>query len=103
MIYNNSDKNALYARDMELWYSDEKILDDKPKKCERCGKILSEGYYDINNYELCEKCAKLEFKEHFEELEDLEKLKQTCEYDSIEQLIEDTIDEELYKYLKIIF
>lgn len=98
MIYNNNDERALYARDMELWYPDEDEYE--PEVCEHCGETLEQGYYDINNSKLCEKCAKLEFKESFEELENLEELKQTCEYDSIEQLIEETIEEDLYKFWK---
>ena len=98
MIYNNNDERALYARDMELWYPDED--ESEPEVCGHCGKTLEQGYYDINNSKLCENCAKLEFKESFEELENLEELKQTCEYDSIEQLIEETIEEDLYKFWK---
>jgi hypothetical protein len=96
MIYNNNDERALYARDMELWYPDED--ESEPEVCEHCGETLEQGYYDINNSKLCENCAKLEYREYFEEFEDLEQLKQECDYDSEEDLIEMTINENLYKY-----
>ena len=98
MFYNNNDERIWNMRDKELWDNDTE--DYELETCEHCGELLEKGYYDINNFKLCEKCAKLEFKESFEELENLEELKQTCEYDSIEQLIEETIEEDLYKFWK---
>ena len=98
MTHNNKDQNARHKRDMELWYPEEP--DVEQETCEHCGEILKQGYYDINNCKLCEDCAKLEFKEYFDEFEDLEHLKQICDYDSEEELIQITIEEDLYKFWK---
>lgn len=96
MFFNSNEERALHARDMKLWYPDEEEYE--PETCEHCGETLHDGYYAINDFQLCEECAKLEFKECFNELEDLEELKQTCEYDSEEELIELVISEDLYKF-----
>ena len=97
MIYNNNER-ALHSHDMELWYPDE--YEFEPERCQHCDEELEKGYYDINNFKLCEKCAKLEYREYFEEFENLEQLKQDCNYESEEDLIETTINENLYKFWK---
>lgn len=96
MLYNN-DESALNARDRELWNPP---MQDIDAYCVKCGKELYNTYYNVINTPLCKNCARKEFIANFEDFEDLEYLKQICNYDSIEQLIEDTVDEELYKFEK---
>jgi hypothetical protein len=68
--------------------------------CDHCGIKLDNEYYSLFSSEqkLCEDCAKKEYREYFDEYEDLEELKNICDYDTEEELIQTTIEENLYKY-----
>ena len=78
------------------------LLTDEYEHCSSCNARIEFFYYkfDDNPNLFCHSCAIQYYKEHFNEIEDLEQLKKDYPHyeNDVDSLIEDTIYDNLNKY-----